>query len=79
MTFVSLRAGCAPKTGAPDAQVSRATRLLLLVKRGLSRLRPGPPPVYLSEHYARDIGIEPGTGPLGRVPLPSQVWQVPRI
>ena len=36
-------------------------------------------PVYLNDHYARDIGLEPGNGPIGKIELPSQVWSHPRL
>ncbi|KNG94738.1 hypothetical protein [Pseudaestuariivita atlantica] len=37
------------------------------------------PKVCLSAHLARDVGLEPGRGPIGRVELPSEVWAHPRL
>ena len=64
------------------------TMTLPLVRSGFSiralltrfgRMNWPKPPVYLSDHYARDIGFEPGTGPIGKIDLPSSVWQHPRL
>ena len=56
----------------------RGPSILAPIARFLHQWRPSKR-VYLSARMARDIGLDPGQGPIGRIPLPSEVWTHPRL